>query len=587
MESLSNKTNTELHSFLEFLYGGLTGFAYLATRNVQDITDWKQSFYSMPGELNRMENVILNASDDVDVFVSPAVFKDKDSHKEFFKASNVVWTEFDGNAPEEYDIEPSLRIQTSSDDNQHVYWRLSEAVTDIETLEQINRNITYGLGADLSAWDANQVLRPPNTINRKPEYGEGLPVKVVADTDTSYHISVFGSLPQAPIGVDSSGWELGAVPNAEDVLLKYAFPPTALLLLKKEKSEISTGEGGRAKALVNLAHICCEMGLSDAECFAVLRFADDRWEKFKGREDRNKRLSHIITVARHKHPYDEEDDEPFTFAFDFNAFLNTEIEIDWVIEPMLMEQGSMLMVGPSGIGKTQITLQFMIHLALGRDYLHYKISRPRKLLFLSLEMDHGSLKKFLEQMNEPLSIPDRELLGENLIIVPHGEPWPLNIEMGQAQLTGLVEDYQPEGVFVDSIGSAIKGSLSKDEDVQELINYNDRLRKRYGCFTWYIHHMRKSSNGGHTPSSQDDIYGNQYLLNRASSSYGILRGRDGLIKVRNFKNRLAATEADFYIKRGEHLTFTEVEQQAKGPVKLEYTAPEEDKGPVGEGKFNI
>jgi hypothetical protein len=585
---LSPHGNTELHNFLEFLYGGLEGYAYLATRNIQDPEDWQQSFYNMPADIHRMENVILKAPADVDVFISPAVFKSPSAEKEAFKASNVVWTEFDGNAPDDYEIEPSLRIQSSTPEKQHVYWRLSEPCYSMEALETINRNITYGLGADLSGWDANQVLRPPNTINRKPEYGDGMPVKVIADSDTSYHASVFSSLPQAPAGIDTGSWTLGSVPDAEAVLLKYAFPPDGLRLLQKAKSEVSTGDGGRARALVNLAHICCEMGLSDAECFAVLRFADDRWEKFKGRKDRNKRLSHIITVARHKHPAPE-DDEPFTFAFDFLSFLETEIEIDWAIDPMLMEQGTMLMVGPSGIGKTQLSLQFMIHLSLGRDFLHYKIPEPKRILFLSLEMDHGSLKKFIEQMNNDLSKHDRLLLSENFHIVPHGEPWPLNLPVGQDNLTGLLDDIQPQGVFVDSIGSAIKGSLSQDEEVLDLLAYNDRIRKQYGCFTWYIHHMRKSSNGGHTPSTQDDIYGNQYLLNRATSSYGVLRGREGFLKIRNFKNRLAPQESDYYIERRNNLNFREVDSlKAKDPEKLEYKQPEEDKGPTaGEGGFKL
>jgi hypothetical protein len=583
MESLP-QSNNELRSFLEFLYGGLDGYAYLATRNVQNPLEWNQSFYDVGADLVRMEKVILESPDTVDVFISPAVFKDKSSQKESFKASNVVWTEFDGNAPTEYEITPSLRVRSSLPENQHVYWRLSEPISDIGVLENINRNITYSLNADLSAWDANQVLRPPGTVNRK----RGLPVTIEVNTETSYHRNVFQGLPQAPEGVDSTGWTLGSVPNAEDVLLKYPFPPDAVRLLQKAKDEVSTGDGGRARSLVNLAHICCEMGLSDAECFAVLRFADDRWGKFKDRKDRNKRLSHIITVARNKHPYDDSDDEPYAFAFDFVSFLDTDIEIDWVIEPMLMEQGSMLMVGPSGIGKTQISLQAMIHLALGRNWLHYKIDRPRKVLFLSLEMDHGSLKKFMEQMNNSLSMPDRELLKENFVVVPHGEPWPLNLPVGQENLIPLIEEYQPEGVFVDSIGSAIKGSLSKDEDVQELIDFNDKVRKRYGCFVWYIHHMRKSSNGGHTPSSQDDIYGNQYLLNRATSSYGILRGRDGLIKVRNFKNRLAPKEDDFLIKRGDNLTFAEIDKGTEGPVKIEYKKPDDEKGPTaGEGGFKL
>lgn len=580
--------NNDLHNFLEFLFGGLSGIAYVATKtpNVSPETAWGQEFFRYPEELSRMESVILQKTSEVEVYVAPALFSSPHPVKENFYASNVAWTEFDGNAPDSFEVEPSLTIQSSDETRQHVYWRLSEPVYDANALEQINRRITYALGADSSAWDSTQVLRPPSTLNHKRG---GLRVCLIGSSSTTYEPDVFNVLPEPPEATDVSNWQLGSLPNVEDVLLRYPFTPDMVRLLQKEKHEVSDGSGQRAKSLVNLAYGCAQMGLSDAEIFVVLLLADNKWEKFKGRRDRNKRLAHIITVARHKYPAEElDEEEQFTFAFDFVSFLNTDIEIDWLIEPMLMEQGSMLMVGPSGIGKTQVTLNFLIHLALGKDLWHYKISAPRKVMFLSLEMDHGSLKKFLESMSHGLTPDELALLQENFIVIPHGEPWPINLPIGQEHLKTLLEEFEPDLVAIDSIGSAIKGSLSKDEDVQELINFNDRARKKYGCSFWYIHHMRKSTNGGHQPSTQDDIYGNQYLLNRASSSYGVLRGRDGLIKIRNFKQRLAPLEEDFYVKRDEHLHFSKVEQaRNNAPEVIEYRRTEEERGPENHGRFSL
>ena len=227
-------------------------------------------------------------------------------------------------------------------------------------------------------------------------------------------------------------------------------------------------------------------------------------------------------------------------------------------------------------------------MALGRDFLHYKIVQPRKILFMSLEMGFGELKVFAETMAKSLTPTELETLQQNLIVIPHGEKWPLNTPVGQQHLLRMIEDYEPDGVFIDSVGSAIQGSINDDEAVQAYLDFIDRIRKKYTLFTWAIHHMRKSTNGGHAPASQDDVYGNQYLVNRATSVYGILRGRDGLIKVRNFKNRLAKNEEDFLIRRIDNLNFETVNKAVEEQVeKIAYSKPESEKGPVKINGFDM
>lgn len=577
--------NNELKEFIEFLFGGLSGVAYVALKNpVADSNgsyEWTQKYFNYPEDSDRMETVIYEAQNSYDVYLSPVLYKEPNYRLENVKVSNVVWTEFDGNAPVSYEIPPSLRVRSSSASNEHVYWRLNEPITDVVRLQEINRAITYSLGADSSAWDATQILRPPETTNYK--YDPPVDVTIILNSDTSYDIEIFNAIPSAPIPI-TPDWQPNQIPEVAKVILKYPFSDAAAELFSKPKLD----HGARSTGLMQLAYFCCEMGMTNPEIYAVLHNADERWKKFAGRKDQAKRLAHIITVARNKHPEPEEEEESFTFLFDFVSFLNTDIDIDWVIEGMLMENGSMLMVGPGGIGKTQITMRFAMQLALGRDYWHYTIAKPRKMLFLSLEMGHGELKVFGKTMAQSLKGSDLSVLQENLHIIPHGEKWPLNKPEGQEQLLNIIEDIRPDGIMVDSVGSAIQGSINNDEHVQDLIDFNDRIRKRYGVFLWYIHHMRKSANGGHAPTAADDIYGNQYLFNRATSAYGVLRGKGGHIRLRNFKNRLAKQEDDYYVQRVEHLDFSKVNVNIDKQLEhIVYKKPENEKGPETHGKFNI
>lgn len=585
MEQPANSKMSELDNFLTFLYDGLEGYVYLTASkpgvfNEDGTRDWKQEFFEYPKDYSKLKNTILGASKSHDIYIGPALFKSSSALRSNFKVSNVVWTEFDGNAPDWNDTNiPSLVVQSSGPNNQHVYWRLTEPVTDVDYLEDINRRITYNMGADASAWDANQVLRPPETINYK---NEPLPVGIQQVTDNIYDINVFEELAPAPAQIEAD-WELSAMPSPEDVILKYSFGPDMIKLLKKDSVD------DRSASLMNIAYACAQMGLSNNEIMALLILKDDAWGKFKNRKDRLKRLSHIITVAKNKYPSDEDSfDGAFTLAFGFQSFLDTDIEINWTIEPMLMEQGNMLMVGQSGIGKTQFMLDVAIHLALGKDFLHYKVAKPNKIVVFSLEMGHGELKKFVGARAEALEEADFDILEDNLILIPHGEPWFMNTPEGQSQVLRILDEYEPDGMMVDSIGSALNGNISSDEVVQPLTQFNDKIRKQYGLFTWYIHHIRKIAEG--QQAGQDDVYGNQYLLNRSTSTYALLKSKGDKIKVRNFKNRLAPKEKDYFIERDEHLTFhkpTEVVDQMIKNNLIKDSPETKDDGPTAENGLSL
>lgn len=563
MEPVMGTKPDALDNFITFLFEGLEGYAYLAAKEPKKGGKWLQEFFAYPKDVSKLKATIRQANTNLEIYLAPALFNDNvlTSHepaaRENVKCSNVVWTEFDGNAPDWSDFAgpPSLIVQSSNKGHHHVYWKLNEPLYDIDRLEDLNRKVTYNFSADQSAWDANQVLRPPNTFNHKRQ----ATTYVVSDSLTQYDPDLFDSLDPVPAQDDLGTWQLGELPTAQDVATKYTFPPDLRLLMAKSKQEIQD----RSAAIMQLAYGCCEMGMSDAEVFVMLMAADDVWEKFKYRKDRVKRLTDAVLKARKKHPEpepSEEIDEGSLFIWDYKTFLEAEIDIDWVLEGMLMEQGNMLMAGPSGIGKTQFTLEIMKHVALGKDYLHYKVPSPKKILFLSLEMGHPDLQIFMRAQDQVLSPDERELLAENLLIIPHGEAWPLNDPHGQTRIKEVLDELQPDGLFVDSIGSAVLGNINSQDVVQPFVNFNDHLRKKYQLFTWYIHHTRKAQHGQQV-SGQDDIYGDQYLNNRASSSYLVLPGKEGTIKIRNTKQRLAAKEEDYYLKRSEHLTFSKVSAQ--------------------------
>ena len=177
---MSEVATQELGEFFDYIWGDTEGFVYLPVQpEPYGPKDWQAAMFQWPKQRAGVIRYVLKwSATQANVFYSPAVFKSASPKKDAVLGSWVLWADFDGNAPaswDELDVPPpTLIVQSSLAGHEHCYWRLDEFVTDIAMLEDRNRSIAYTLKADTSGWDADQILRPIHTINRK----RNLPVVV-------------------------------------------------------------------------------------------------------------------------------------------------------------------------------------------------------------------------------------------------------------------------------------------------------------------------------------------------------------------------------------------------------------------------
>lgn len=547
------KQRDDLQEFFEFLYADQTGYVYSPTKQGEE---FKVYFFEWPRQRNELYAHIVSNTTQRDVYIAPALFSAESARKEYVKGTNVFWVEFDGTLPAEEILQglpsPSLRIQSSSSGHEHWYWKLDEFQVNVDLIEQVNRGLTYKLGADTSGWDADQVLRPPKTINHK----HGRPVSVIGESPILTSADKFGELPAPPKIVSTFSEE--SLLDTAWIIARYTWDQQDFDFFRTR--EIPQGE--RSSAMMRLGYICAEIGMQDQEIFSILYSADERWGKFRGRRDRIQRLNDIVAKARIKHPVAKDavvdpDNMPI---FGFNSFLQTEVTIEWHIPGLLQKSGSMLLTSKPGLGKTRLSLNFAIRLALGRGLLHYEIEKPVRNVFFSLEMGHADLKYFLSQMAAALSSSDLALLEKNLLIVPLGEALYLDKESGQKAVEKVIQQYEPEIYFFDSLGSTTGDSLSDEKTVKAITDWDARLRQNLGVSSWFIHHNRKATAQNKRPRELDDIYGSQYISARATSAYLLWRGKndsDAEIEVINVKKRLAPMEKPFLITTADNLWFEE------------------------------
>lgn len=171
---MSDAVSDELGSFFDYFWGEEKGYVYLP---VEYEGQWTTFMFAWPRQRNAVIRHVLKWSAiSANVFFCPALFDVARPTKENVSKTNVLWVDFDGNAPEKWPHEgvpePTLIVQSSIPGHEHCYWRLDEPLDVISTIEDRNRALAYTLHADTSGWDADQILRPIHTTNHK----RGVPV---------------------------------------------------------------------------------------------------------------------------------------------------------------------------------------------------------------------------------------------------------------------------------------------------------------------------------------------------------------------------------------------------------------------------
>ena len=186
--------DNELDRYLQMAFQGLEGFVYAPIKHQ---SHWEQKYLDYPREEATLKDWIrANALDPTaDVYISPVVYSRPHAIKANYRASQVAWVEFDGERYIEFHglPEPTAIVQTSSETHLHCYWRIEH--TNAQSLEDINRRLTFFLQADSSGWDCTQLLRPPGTFNRKRDR----PVILSTFQDTSFPLPVFDLAPKVDL----------------------------------------------------------------------------------------------------------------------------------------------------------------------------------------------------------------------------------------------------------------------------------------------------------------------------------------------------------------------------------------------------
>jgi hypothetical protein len=543
-----------IDAFVEELFGAAEGIVYTPYRFGKR---FYQQFYDWPNEKDKLLEHLHNYKDR-EIYISPSLFSKRVINPDTFKGTNVLWTEFDGTLPPQDKIlvPPSIRIQSSFHGHEHWYWRLNEFVTDHNRIIDLTKRLAYFLEADLSVWDYACVLRPPGTRNQK----RSMPVKTLECNDTIYELEAFGGFPLAPNRIDIS-INKTTLPQLQELIAKYPWKGDAYELITKKVEHPH-----RSEALARLAFECAEMGMANAEIFVILKDAANRWGKFNNRTDKDRRIEGLISYTRSKKAAQAEIVDTETVIYRMRDFLNTKINLKWVVTNLIPVAGSSVVFGPSTVGKSTFALRLGIAIATGeKQFLEWPIERTQKVLFTSLEMPHDELNYFIKQMQ--LTDEQIDLLQENFFVWPIGHPYPFDTRDQQSEVLKYIDQFKIDFAIIDSLGEASYGSIKSTDDMKRLYSFmNEDLRKDRKCGYMFVHHPRKPGVGEKNTDDFNEAYGDSYIINRAQTVIVLSPLSGNRIKVSIPKSRLALDQKSFQVVRKPDRSFERVSTDRGKPT---------------------
>ncbi len=157
----------------------------------------------------------------------------------------------------------------------------------------------------------------------------------------------------------------------------------------------------------------------------------------------------------------------------------------------------MLLVGPTGVGKSSLSMQCMLLWALGRPVFGITPTRPLKSLLIQAENDDGDLAEMRDGVVKGLGLqPDASTEAFKRIFVSR-EATRTGLAFFQHPVRPLLETHRPDLVWIDPALAFLGGEANSQEDVGGFLrNGLNPLLLEFNCAAVVVHHTNKPPKKG-------------------------------------------------------------------------------------------
>lgn len=493
-------------------------FVFLSTKKQGNKKGWDDHYFRYDNTLKGRVRDFLRQADPSkqDVYFCPLPFSQNQRLAKYVKPVNLLWSDVDDGDPSK--LRPTV-LWESSPGRHHALWFLKERM-HAEDAAQLNRSVTYHLGADKGGWDLSQVLRIPGTFNHK--YASKPEVKLLHwDKDLLSPEIVAKKVKHSIVKFDTPE-DFDA--DAAAILKNYRLSRRVLELLHGE-AEV----GRRSEVLWYLENKLSEAGMSPEEIIAVVKESD--WNKFRGRHDEDDRLrteltkvieKQIDTTPKRRAPVVSPKEGSIIQTFS-EVMSSLQTTPGWMIPGFWMKQSHGIVAGEPKSMKTTLFMDAMISIATGAPFLgKYPVEETGKVLYVQNENAEWIMKDRFEKMLKSKGIvgkvkfldSDRKLRinfpPEVPMYMVNQKGFSLSDGDQQDWLEETIAEMRPAVVVLDPLYLMFEGDIASAQELFPILQYLLYLKNEYKCGIVLIHHWNKggeSKRGGQRMLGSTTLHG--------------------------------------------------------------------------------
>ncbi|BCH25780.1 AAA family ATPase [Mesorhizobium sp. L-8-3] len=198
-------------------------------------------------------------------------------------------------------------------------------------------------------------------------------------------------------------------------------------------------------------------------------------------------------------------------ALDWNDWLTKEVPLrEKLIDPIIPQKGLIEIYSKRGIGKTWLGLGMSISVATGTDFLRWKVSKPRRVLYVDGEMDFAEMQVRARDMAAAMGVsPNPGYL--RLVSADMQESGIPDLASADSSGRDMIEKTlrlgTPEKVdllILDNLSSLTDAPENSDEAWDHMKRWFLSLRRR-GVTVIFFHHAGKGGNQRGTSKREDPL----------------------------------------------------------------------------------
>ncbi|MBO4700787.1 MAG: AAA family ATPase [Alphaproteobacteria bacterium] len=215
-------------------------------------------------------------------------------------------------------------------------------------------------------------------------------------------------------------------------------------------------------------------------------------------------------------------------------FLRQELPpTEYVLYPMIPENGLSLLYAERGAGKTFMALAIACAVAGGFEFLNFRANKPRKVLYIDGEMDANEMQTRLNLLINGFASEGKIVIRENIRLFLSGlqdnatMPDIAKTE-GQKHIEAFTNDVSL--IIIDNIFSLYTAGHENDADSWTGYNAWSRKMRSKGKSILWLHHTGKDKNRGPRGSSAIEAILNSSIALEVSPAHKTSDGADILVE---------------------------------------------------------